>query len=142
MAPTNIDGTEITGATIDGQDVSEITVDGETVFTAIPDSYTSQTYSGPDVIEEEFGFEMSGASYGEIDWDNPGTGRNTTVFLDVRINGFFTEVGSVNIRDESSATGTETFSFSAVDADAARATINDNKIDPTQFRIATDSSEL
>ena len=38
MAPTSIDGTEITGATIDGQDVSEITVDGETVFTAIPDS--------------------------------------------------------------------------------------------------------
>ena len=37
MAPTSIDGTEITGATIDGQDVSEITVDGETVFTAIPD---------------------------------------------------------------------------------------------------------
>lgn len=35
MAPTSIDGTEITGATIDGQDVSEITVDGETVFTAV-----------------------------------------------------------------------------------------------------------
>jgi len=38
MAPTSIDGNEITGATIDGQDVSEITVDGQTVFTAIPDS--------------------------------------------------------------------------------------------------------
>jgi len=39
MSPsTNIDGTEITGATIDGQDVQEITVDGDTVFTAIPDS--------------------------------------------------------------------------------------------------------
>lgn len=37
MAPTSIDGNEITGATIDGQDVSEITVDGQTVFTAIPD---------------------------------------------------------------------------------------------------------
>jgi len=32
--PTNIDGTDITGATIDGQDVQEITVDGDTVFTA------------------------------------------------------------------------------------------------------------
>ena len=42
MAPTSIDGTEITGATIDGQDVSEITVDGETVFTAIPDSGVSR----------------------------------------------------------------------------------------------------
>ena len=42
MAPTSIDGTEITGATIDGQDVSEITVDGETVFTAIPDSEADQ----------------------------------------------------------------------------------------------------
>jgi len=32
--PTNIDGTDITGATIDGQDVQEITVDGNVVFTA------------------------------------------------------------------------------------------------------------
>ena len=38
MAPTSIDGSDITSATIDGQDVSEITVDGQTVFTAIPDS--------------------------------------------------------------------------------------------------------
>jgi hypothetical protein len=36
--PTNIDGTDISGATIDGQDVKEITVDGQTVFSAIPDS--------------------------------------------------------------------------------------------------------
>jgi hypothetical protein len=35
--PTNIDGTDITGATIDGQEVQEITVDGQTVFTAGPD---------------------------------------------------------------------------------------------------------
>jgi hypothetical protein len=35
--PTNIDGTDITGATIDGQEVQEITVDGQTVFTAVPD---------------------------------------------------------------------------------------------------------
>jgi len=32
--PTNIDGSDITGATIDGQEVQEITVDGQTVFTA------------------------------------------------------------------------------------------------------------
>jgi len=32
--PTNIDGTDITGATIDGTEVTEITVDGDTVFTA------------------------------------------------------------------------------------------------------------
>ena len=32
--PTNIDGTDITGATIDGQDVQAITIDGQTVFTA------------------------------------------------------------------------------------------------------------
>jgi len=32
--PTNIDGTDITGATIDGQEVQEITIDGQTVFTA------------------------------------------------------------------------------------------------------------
>jgi hypothetical protein len=35
--PTNIDGTDITGATIDGQDVQEITIDGQVVFTAAPD---------------------------------------------------------------------------------------------------------
>jgi len=40
--PTNIDGTEITGASIDGQDVQEITVDGQTVFSAIPDSVLTQ----------------------------------------------------------------------------------------------------
>jgi hypothetical protein len=34
--PTNIDGTEITGATIDGQDVTQITIDGTTVFSATP----------------------------------------------------------------------------------------------------------
>ena len=45
MAPTSIDGTEITGATIDGQDVSEITVDGETVFTAILDAAVWQSLS-------------------------------------------------------------------------------------------------
>jgi len=32
--PTNIDGTDITGASIDGQDVEEITIDGQTVFVA------------------------------------------------------------------------------------------------------------
>ena len=37
MAPTSIDGNDITGATIDGQDVSEITVDGDVVFTAGPE---------------------------------------------------------------------------------------------------------
>jgi len=42
--PTNIDGTDITGATIDGTDVTEITVDGDTVFAAldIPDSVVAQ----------------------------------------------------------------------------------------------------
>lgn len=47
MSPsTNIDGTEITGATIDGQDVQEITVDGDTVFTAIPDRTVFSFESG------------------------------------------------------------------------------------------------
>jgi len=32
MAPTSIDGSEITGATIDGQEVSEITADGDVVY--------------------------------------------------------------------------------------------------------------
>jgi hypothetical protein len=41
--PTNIDGTDITGATIDGQDVQEITIDGQTVFTAGPTVIQSQT---------------------------------------------------------------------------------------------------
>ena len=34
--PTNIDGTDITGATIDGQEVQEITIDGQTVFDGRP----------------------------------------------------------------------------------------------------------
>jgi len=40
--PTNIDGTDITGATMDGTDVTEITVDGDTVFTAetLPVAYS------------------------------------------------------------------------------------------------------
>jgi len=42
--PTNIDGTEITGATIDGQGVEEITVDGQAVFSAIPDSGDHQWF--------------------------------------------------------------------------------------------------
>jgi len=50
MSPsTNIDGTEITGATIDGQDVQEITVDGDTVFTAIPDSGVDDFGNASDV---------------------------------------------------------------------------------------------
>jgi len=35
MAPVEIDGNPITGATIDGTDVQEITVDGDVVFTAV-----------------------------------------------------------------------------------------------------------
>lgn len=44
MAPTSIDGSDITGATIDGQDVSEITVDGDVVFTAVPDIPDSEVF--------------------------------------------------------------------------------------------------
>jgi hypothetical protein len=44
--PTNIDGTDITGATIDGQDVQEITVDGQTVFTGI-DPNTIDNFEAP-----------------------------------------------------------------------------------------------
>jgi len=69
MAPTNIDGTEITGATIDGQDVSEITVDGDTVFTAIPDSvvhhYHFDEGSGTTATDSEGAADatVSGATY-------------------------------------------------------------------------------
>jgi hypothetical protein len=43
MPPTEIDGTDITGATIDGTDVTEITVDGQTVFSAgsLPVAYSN-----------------------------------------------------------------------------------------------------
>jgi len=48
--PTNIDGTDITGATIDGTEVQEITVGGDTVFTAIPDSAISRyTFDSADI---------------------------------------------------------------------------------------------
>jgi len=60
--PTNIDGTDITGATIDGQDVQEITVDGQTVFSkgvspGIIDSFEDQNmdeYSGPSLDRVSF----------------------------------------------------------------------------------------
>ena len=112
------------------------------VGSAIPDTYESQDYSGSgnNTIQEEFGFTLEGATYGEIDWENSGLERNTDVFLELRVDGSFTEVGSVNLSNESSATATETFDFSAVDADAGRASISDNQINPTQFRVATDSS--
>jgi len=42
--PTNIDGTDITGATIDGQEVDEITVDGTPVFTAFPGRVFAGSY--------------------------------------------------------------------------------------------------
>jgi len=45
--PTNIDGTDITGATIDGQEVQEITIDGQTVFTAGPVIPASTIYYWP-----------------------------------------------------------------------------------------------
>jgi len=40
--PTNIDGTDITGATIDGQEVEEITIDGNVVFTSGITTVTSR----------------------------------------------------------------------------------------------------
>jgi hypothetical protein len=46
--PTNIDGTDISGATIDGQEVQEITIDGQTVFSAGPklvDDFEDQNIS-------------------------------------------------------------------------------------------------
>jgi hypothetical protein len=55
--PTNIDGTDITGATIDGQEVTEITIDGVTVFSPLPVAFSnliawypfdSQEYGGSD----------------------------------------------------------------------------------------------
>jgi len=41
--PTNIDGTDITGATIDGQDVQSITIDGQEVFgaTTLPVAFSN-----------------------------------------------------------------------------------------------------
>jgi hypothetical protein len=68
--PTNIDGSDITGATIDGQEVQEITVDGQTVFTVaqpvqIPSSAEEQwiatAYNG-DWIGQINGFDLTGGS--------------------------------------------------------------------------------
>jgi len=58
--PTNIDGTDITGATIDGQEVQEITIDGQTVFTAVPPSGISRwTFDNADItgstLSDSFG---------------------------------------------------------------------------------------
>jgi hypothetical protein len=66
--PTNIDGTDITGATIDGQEVQEITVDGQTVFEAVslPESAAYRwTHS-----------EGSGTTLGDSIENNDGTISN------------------------------------------------------------------
>jgi len=59
--PTNIDGTDITGATIDGQDVQEITVDGQTVFSALPDSLLARYNldDNPPYTESVNGFDAT-----------------------------------------------------------------------------------
>jgi len=74
MAPTSIDGNEITGATIDGQDVSEITVDGQTVFTAIPDSVVDSFEDG-DVSANtiKYGLQIST----DVDWPDIGARIST-----------------------------------------------------------------
>jgi len=94
MAPTSIDGNEITGATIDGQDVSEITVDGQTVFTAIPDSVVDSFEDG-DVSDwinvngtnlEAVQTSDNGASAPEGDWMSRSAmvgGSNSNNYLDI-----------------------------------------------------------
>lgn len=64
MPPTNIDGSEITGATIDGQEVSEITADGDVVFTAAPDIPDTQINRTADdtsasSVSPKFGIEIT-----------------------------------------------------------------------------------
>jgi len=68
--PTNIDGTDITGATIDGQDVEEITVDGQTVFSAgpaLPDStiarYDFSSQAGTSLVTDSVGSNDLNGSY-------------------------------------------------------------------------------
>jgi DNA-binding beta-propeller fold protein YncE len=60
MAPIEIDGTDITGATIDGTDVQEITVDGQTVFSAGPAS-GSKIFIIEDGTDEIFSFDLTPA---------------------------------------------------------------------------------
>ena len=60
MAPVEIDGNPITGATIDGTDVQEITVDGDVVFTA-----------GPTVIDD---FESGNLN----NWNDDGANASIT----------------------------------------------------------------
>ena len=77
MAPVEIDGNAITGATIDGTDVQEITVDGDVVFSAAPDgafapsgtllaNYPMNEGSGTSVADNtnnEPTFSVSGANW-------------------------------------------------------------------------------
>jgi len=70
--PTNIDGTDITGATIDGQDVEEITIDGQTVFTADAQPESAVAYYDPrqesstgninTISDLENGFDLTGSA--------------------------------------------------------------------------------
>lgn len=113
MAPTSIDGNEITGATIDGQDVSEITVDGQTVFTAIPDSENlrihcdctvsdSITTSGSDVTEladlSGYGSDFTnGSGSGEPSLVSNGINDNPVVYFDDSNNDYLSVTLSSNI---------------------------------------------
>jgi hypothetical protein len=63
--PTNIDGTDITGATIDGTEVTEITVDGDTVFTAGPtiDNFEQSLYGNQGkTLSDFYGGNLSTAT--------------------------------------------------------------------------------
>ena len=90
--PTNIDGTDITGATIDCQDVQEITVDGQTVFSPGPVlrvvRYNFENNGDTSSITDSFGNNdgtINGAAYttdsevGNFALSFDGTGDNVDV---------------------------------------------------------------
>ena len=113
MAPVEIDGNPITGATIDGTDVQEITVDGDVVFTAlnIPDSVvTRQQDDATSPESSPFGMVVKPLE----DWDDIGArlSNNTSGVTKAYIYDFSdgTLIADVDI---SSLSGGDAFTFGA-----------------------------
>jgi len=123
--PTNIDGTDITGATIDGQDVQEITIDGQTVFTAgpvIPDSALSQN------LVAWYRFEDGDARDYTNDLD--GTFADSTAY-DGTISGA-TFQSSGGVTDFENGANSASFDFDGGDAiDIPNSILNSNSTDFT-----------
>jgi len=88
--PTNIDGTDITGATIDGQEVQEITIDGDTVFTSakILDDFEDGNVSEYEVLDGNFSATATAAFTGSFGGELSRPGGTGEVYSDTGLQNY------------------------------------------------------